>query len=192
MKTRFENKLVFWFTGLDSQKKEILNTLRKRQRVILRATIETRYLQGGSELFYKALEDENIPLVWDSEFCEDWTARSWNLWERAEDDEFTIGAKARIELAVGSSGWIPITILRTKHWLESDEWQEIKGSLPIAGKYYGERTRNQIGKRLMDLAEAWRGLADDRGDQGEEGESKIYGRRARLLRVAAGIWEGED
>lgn len=192
MKARFENKLVFWFTGLNSQKKEILNTLRKRQHVMLRATIETRYLQGGSKLIIKTLKDENIPLAWDSEFYEDWTARRWNLWERAEDDEYTIGAKARIELAIGSSGWIPITILRTKYWLESDEWQEIKGSLPIAEKCYGERTRNQIGKRLLDLAEAWRGLADDRGEQGEDSESKIYGRRARLLRVAAGIWEGED
>lgn len=190
MKTRFENKLVFWFTGLDSWKEEILSATRKGEHVEIRATIENRYLQGGSDLQYKILQDENIPLEQSiADPVGQWTQRSWTLWEKAEGDKYTIGAKAKIHIRFGSGNWIHISTLRTKYWLERSEWEAIGKSLPLADKHYGERTKVAIGTKLIELSRAWSTLANERM---ELQESRIYLNRARLLRIASDLWFGEE
>lgn len=181
MKTRFEDRIVFWTDALNKQAEVI--KFYGVENLCLRLEIAKANL--SSTCTQSSIRFINLPKQ-DSEG--NWIPRSIELWRA--DKKFD-GAEIEISLALrDSSHWYLLGTLRNKYWLTGQDRMKINNWLPLKNRRYSDKTRLMIKTRLLAMADAWRALANDSGLDKEAGVE--YLKRAKLLELVATVWEGEN
>lgn len=192
MQARFEDKILFWTTGLTRFNDEILNAIKNRQRVYLDfAIVETLGNNLSEHLSHKQI-DITPRLTWQGTRVE-YLDRYYDIWSR-ESSEDTSNAKVTINLLLGDGmerQKVFVCALTNKGWMPPHQTYAINKMSPVSGKKYKARTVRTIARRLEEIEHVWRMMIP--ADVIEEQEIK---ERIMLINKAKWNWikllEGED
>lgn len=192
MQARFEDKILFWTTGLTRFNNEIHWAIKQGQRVYLDISIVETLGNNSCERMIHRQIDITPRLVEQGTRVE-YLDRYYELWTR-ESREDTTNAKATINLLLGDGmerQTIFICTLTNKGWMPPHQTYAINKMSPVKGKNYSARTINMIAKRLEDIEYVWRKMIP--ADVVEEQEIK---ERIMLINKAKWNWlrllEGEE
>lgn len=192
MQARFEDKILFWTTGLTRFNDEIYWARTQGQRVYLDIQIvETLGNNPCERMIHKQIDI--TPRLFGQGAKMEYLDRYYNLWSR-ESSEDTSNAKATITLLLGDGmerQSVFVCTLTNKGWMPPHQTYAINKMSPVKGKKYSVRTIKTIAKRLEEIENAWRKMIP--ADLVEEQEIK---ERIMLINKAKWNWlrllEGED
>lgn len=192
MQARFEDKILFWTTGLTRFNDEILCARMFNQRIYLDISIvETLGNNPCERMIHRQIDI--TPRLKEQGTKIEYLDRYYELWTR-ESSEDTSNAKATINLLLGDGmerQTVFICTLTNKGWMPPHQTYAINKMSPVKGKKYGRRVINTIAKRLEEIEYAWRMMIP--ADLIEEQEIK---ERIMLINKAKWNWlrllEGED
>ena len=192
MQARFEDKILFWTTGLTRFNDEIFWARTQGQRVYLDIQVVETLGNNPCERMVRKQIDITPRLVEQGKKIE-YLDRYYELWAR-ESSEDTSNAKASIQLLLGDGmerQTVFVCTLTNKGWMPPHQTYAINKMSPVNGKKYSARTINMIAKRLEDIEYVWRKMIP--ADLVEEQEIK---ERIMLINKAKWNWlrllEGED
>lgn len=192
MQARFEDKILFWTTGLTRFNNEIYWARKQGQRVYLDIQIvETLGNNPCERMIHRQIDI--TPRLKEQGTKIEFLDRYYELWARESSDD-TSNAKATIQLLLGDGmerQTVFVCTLTNKGWMPPHQTYAINKMSPVQGKKYGERTIRTIAKRLEDIEYVWRKMIP--ADEIEEQEIK---ERIMLINKAKWNWlrllEGED
>lgn len=192
MQARFEDKILFWTTGLARFNDEVYWARKQGQRVYLDIQIvETLGNNPCERMIYRQIDI--TPRLKEQGTKIEYLDRYYELWAR-ESSEDTSNAKATIQMFLGDEmerQTIFVCTLTNKGWMPPHQTYAINKMSPVKGKKYNARTINTIARRLEDIEYVWRKMIP--ADLIEEQEIK---ERIMLINKAKWNWlrllEGED
>lgn len=192
MQARFEDKILFWTTGLTRFNNEIFWARTQGQRVYLDIqVVETLGNNPCERMIHKQIDITSRLFGQGAKI--EYLDRYYNLWSR-ESSEDTSNAKATINLLLGDGmerQSVFVCTLTNKGWMPPHQTYAINKMSPVKGKKYNVRTIKTIAKRLEEIEYAWRKMIP--ADLVEEQEIK---ERIMLINKAKWNWlrllEGED
>lgn len=192
MQARFEDKILFWTTGLARFNDEIYWAQRQGQRVYLDIQIvETLGNNPCERMIHRQIDI--TPRLKEQGTKIEYLDRYYELWARESQDD-TSNAKATITLLLGDGmerQSVFVCTLTNKGWMPPHQTYAINKMSPVQGKKYSARTINTIARRLEDIESVWRKMIP--ADLVEEQEIK---ERIMLINKAKWNWlrllEGED
>lgn len=192
MQARFEDKILFWTTGLARFNDEIYWAQRQGQRVYLDIQIvETLGNNPCEKMCHRQIDI--TPRLKEQGTKIEYLDRYYELWARESQDD-TSNAKATITLLLGDGmerQSVFVCTLTNKGWMPPHQTYAINKMSPVQGKKYSARTINTIARRLEDIESVWRKMIP--ADVVEEQEIK---ERIMLINKAKWNWlrllEGED
>lgn len=192
MQARFEDKILFWTTGLTRFNDEIYWARTQGQRIYLDIqVVETLGNNPCERMIHKQIDI--TPRLFGQGAKMEYLDRYYNLWSR-ESSEDTSNAKATITLLLGDGmerQSVFVCTLTNKGWMPPHQTYAINKMSPVKGKKYGARVIKTIAKRLEEIENAWRKMIP--ADLVEEQEIK---ERIMLINKAKWNWlrllEGED
>ena len=192
MQARFEDKILFWTTGLTRFNDEIYWARVHNQRVYLDIQVVETLGNNPCERMSHRQIDITPRLIGQGTKME-YLDRYYDIWSR-ESSEDTSNAKATIQLLLGDGmerQTIFVCTLTNKGWMPPHQTYAINKMSPVRGKKYSVRTVKTIAKRLEEIEQAWRMMIP--ADIIEEQEIK---ERIMLINKAKWNWlrllEGED
>ena len=184
MQARFEDKILFWTTGLARFNDEIYRAQRQGQRVYLDISIvETLGNNPCERMIHKQIDITSRLKEQGTKI--EYLDRYYELWAR-ESSEDTSNAKATINLLLGDGTerqTVFVCTLTNKGWMPPHQTYAINKMSPVNGKKYSARTINMIAKRLEDIEYVWRKMIP--ADEIEEQEIK---ERIMLINKAKWNW----
>ena len=192
MQARFEDKILFWTTGLTRFNDEIYWARVHNQRVYLDIqVVETLGNNPCEKMSHRQIDI--TPRLFPQGAKIEYLDRYYELWTR-ESSEDTSNAKATIQLLLGDGmerQTVFVCTLTNKGWMPPHQTYAINKMSPVRGKKYSVRTVKTIAKRLEEIEHAWRMMIP--ADIIEEQEIK---ERIMLINKAKWNWlrllEGED
>lgn len=186
MQARFEDKILFWTTGLARFNDEIYWARKQGLRVYLDFHIVETLGNNPSERVSHRQIDITPRLKGQGTRVE-YLDRYYELWARAEGDQES-NAKAGINLLIGDGAaqqTIFVCTLTNKGWMPPHQTYAINKMSPVEGRTYSRRVINNIALRLEEIERAWRKMTP--ADEGEEQEIK---ERIMLINKAKWNWLG--
>ncbi len=186
MQARFEDKILFWTTGLARFNDEIHWARGQGQRVYLDFQIVETLRNNPSERA-EHRQIDITPRIKTQGTRIEYLDRYYELWAREAEDDSS-NAKATINLLLGDGAQqqtIFICTLTNKGWMPPHQTYAINKMSPVAGRVYGKRVINNIAKRLEEIEHAWRKMTP--ADEVEEQEIK---ERIMLINKAKWNWLG--
>lgn len=192
MQARFEDKILFWTTGLTRFNDEIYRAQGQGQRVYLDILIvQTLGNNPCEKMIHRQIDI--TPSLKEQGTTIEYLDRYYELWAR-EYSEDTSNAKATINLLLGDGmerQTVFVCTLTNKGWMPPHQTYAINKMSPVKGKKYGERVIKTITKRLEEIENVWRKMIP--ADEIEEQEIK---ERIMLINKAKWNWlrllEGEE
>lgn len=186
MQARFEDKILFWTTGLARFNDEIHWARQQGQRVYLDVQIvETLGDNPSERAEHKQIDITQRIKVQGTRV--EYLDRYFELWTRESEDESS-NAKAGINLLVGDGReqqTIFVCTLTNKGWLPPHQTYAINKMSPVDGRTYSRKVINNIAMRLEEIERAWRKMTP-----ADETEEQEINERIMLINKAKWNWLG--
>ena len=186
MQARFEDKILFWTTGLARFNDEIRWARQQGQRVYLDISITESLGDNPCE----RVEHKQIditPRIMGKGTRVEYLDRYYELWAREEEDNSS-NAKAGINLILGDGRerqTVFVCTLTNKGWMPPHQTYAINKMSPVSGRVYGTRVIKTIAKRLEEIESAWRKMTP-----ADEVEEQEINERIMLINKAKWNWLG--
>ena len=186
MQARFEDKILFWTTGLARFNDEIHWARQQGQRVYLDIHIvETLGNNPCERMEHKQIDITQRIKSQGTRI--EYLDRYYKLWTREEGDTQS-NAKAGINILLGDGReqqTIFVCTLTNKGWLPPHQTYMINKMSPVSGKVYRTTVIKTIAKRLEEIESAWRKMIP-----ADEGEEQEINERIMLINKAKWNWLG--
>lgn len=186
MQARFEDKILFWTTGLARFNDEIYWARQQGMRVYLDIHIVETLGDNPCDKMVHRQIDITQRLTGKGTRVE-YLDRYYELWTREEGDKDS-NAKAGINLLLGDGReqqTIFVCTLTNKGWMPPHQTYAINKMSPVKGRTYSTRIIKNIALRLEEIERAWRKMTP--ADEIEDQEIK---ERIMLINKAKWNWLG--